>query len=199
MSIQSHLFIPNVLYIKISYGGAWVIRKSHRKAPDKGNEPIANSKVCSINRQSNRVHRRAVFATTCITLVIILGSIIVNSASSRTLAYAHSMKGIGVGIYWEHACTNRTLSLNWGHIKAGSNSTLTVYIKNEGRSAVSLWLRPSSVTPSIALDYMTLTWTYSGRILSVDEVIPVELILNVSPTITGITNFSFDTIITTAG
>ena len=109
------------------------------------------------------------------------------------------MKGIGVGVYWDHACTNRTLSLNWGHIKAGSNSTLTVYIKNEGRSAVSLWLRTSRATPSTALDYMTLTWTYSGRILSVDEVIPVELILNVSPTITGITNFSFDTIITTAG
>src|SRR3990172_4269488 len=150
-----------------------------RKVPDKVIERAVKSKAPLAFRISNRVNRRTVFATMSIILVAILGTIIVNSGSSRPFAYANSMSGVGVGIYWDQACTNRTLSLDWGHIEAGSNSTATVYVRNEGDSAVSLWMATSNWTPSAALGYMTLIWTYSGRILSAGEVIPMELILNV--------------------
>ena len=170
-----------------------------RKVPDKVNERIVNSKVPFAIRISNRVHRRAVFATMFMILVVVLGTIIVNSGSSRTVAYAYSMRGVGVGIYWDQGCTNRTLSLDWGLIEPGSNRTVMVYVRNEGDSAVSLWMTTSNWTPSVALGYMTLTWTYSGRILSADEVIPMELILNVSPTVSGITDFGFDIVISATG
>ena len=170
-----------------------------RKVPDKVNERVMNSKVPFAIRSSNRVHRRAVFATMSIFLVVILGTIIVNSGSSRTVAYANSMRGVGVGIYWDQSCTNRTLSLDWGLIEPGSNSTVMVYVRNEGDSAVSLWIATSNWTPSSASSYMTLIWNYSDRMLSVDEVIPIELILTISPTASGITDFSFDIVITTTG
>ena len=48
------------------------------------------------------------------------------------------------------------------------------------------------------LGYMSLNWNYSGQVLNVDQVIPLELTLTVYPTISGITNFSFDTTITTS-
>jgi len=128
-------------------------------------------------------------------LVVILGSII----SSRTVAYADSIRGVGVEIYWDQGCTNRTLSLDWGIIKPDTNSTLTVYVRNEGDSAVSLLMETSKWKPSVSLDYMTLIWTYSGTILNADEVVPIDLILNVSPTVSGITDFSFDIIIITTG
>jgi len=70
-----------------------------------------------------------------------------------------------------------------------------IYVRNEAESAVSLWLATSNWTPLAALSYMTLIWTYSGRILNADEVIPMKLILDVSPTISGITDFSFDIVI----
>jgi hypothetical protein len=146
-----------------------------------------------------KVNKRIVFTTMCIILVAILGTAIMNSASSKNVAYANSVRGVGVGIYWDQDCTNRTLSLGWGVIEPGSNSTLMVYVRNEGDSAVSLWLRTFNWTPSVASDYMTLNWTYSGRILSANEVIPIELILNVSPTISGITDFSIDLVITATG
>jgi hypothetical protein len=176
-----------------------MIWQGPRKVPDKVKKRVANSKVPFAIRNSKRVHKRVGFATMFIILVVILGTIILNSGSSRTVAYANSMRGVGVGIYWDQACTKRTLSLDWGHIEAGSSNTLTVYIKNEGDSAVSLWMATSNWAPSLAFSYLTLTWTYTSRILNVDEVIPVELILNVSPAISGITDFSFDTVITITG
>jgi hypothetical protein len=155
--------------------------------------------IQSPRKVPKKVTNRIVFTTMCIILVATLGTAIMNSASSKNVAYANSVRGVGVGIYWDQDCTNRTLSLGWGVIEPGSNSTLRVYVRNEGDSAVSLWLRTFNWTPSVASDYMTLNWTYSGRILSANEVIPIELILNVSPTISGITDFSIDLVITATG
>jgi hypothetical protein len=173
--------------------------RSFREVPNKVNERTLHSKAPFATQISNSVHRRAVFTTICIILVVVLGTIIVNSGSNRTVAYANSMRGVGVGIYWDHACTNRTLSLDWGPIAPGSNSTVMVYVKNEGDSTVSLRMATSNWTPPIASGYMTLTWTYTGRILSAYEVIPIELILNVAPTVSGITDFGFDIVITATG
>ena len=171
--------------------------ESLRKIPDKINEGIANLRAPLTIPIGNHVHRKAIFAAICILTIVILGVIIGDFGSSKTIVYASSVKGLGTGIYWDQACTNRTLSLDWGLIEAGSNNTLTVYVKNEGNSAVSLWLGTSNWTPSASLGYMSLNWNYSGQVLSVDQVIPLELTLTVSPTISGITGFSFDTIITT--
>jgi len=173
--------------------------QSPRKVPKRVTKRIPNSKMPFANRIGNRVHRRAVFTIMCIVLVVILGTIIGNSASSKNVAYANSVRGVGVGIYWDQNCTNSTLSLDWGLIEPGSNSTVMVYVRNEGDSALSLWKATYNWTPSVASDYMTLDWTYSGRNLSANEVIPIELILNVSPTISGITDFSLDIIITATG
>jgi hypothetical protein len=166
-----------------------------RKVPNKVNERISKSKGSFAIRIGKRIHRRVVFASImCIFLVVILGFI-----NSGTVAYAGSIGGVGVGIYWDQACTNRTLSLHWGLINPVSNNTLTVNIRNEGNSPASLWLKTSNWTPSAASDYMTLNWNYSGIPLSADEVIPMELTLSISPTVSGITDFSFDTVITTTG
>jgi hypothetical protein len=169
--------------------------QSLRKVPNKVNERILKSKVSLANRIGNRIHRRVVFATMCIILVVIVGTVI----TSRIVAYAGSIEGVGVEIYWDQGCTDRTLSLDWGLIEPGSNSTVSLYFRNEGDSAVFLWMETSNWKPSASLDYMTLIWTYSGRILNADEVIPIDLILNVSPTVSGIIDFSFDIVITTTG
>jgi hypothetical protein len=160
---------------------------------------MVHSKTPFAIRNNNRVQRRAILATTCTILVIILGTIIANSGSSQTFAYATSMRGVGVGIYWDKDCTNRTLTFDWGLIGLGSNNTVRVYVRNEGYSTVSLWMATSNWTPASALGYITLTWNYTGRILSAGEVIPVEPILNVSPAVSGITDFSFDIVITATG
>jgi hypothetical protein len=176
-----------------------MIWQSPKKVPYKVNEGIVTAKGAFAIRISNRFHWKAVFATMCLILLVILGIIVGNPSWSIPIAHADYVRGVGVGIYWDQGCTNRALSLDWGLIELGSNSTVIVYVRNEGDSAVSLRMATSNWTPSVALGYITLTWTYSGKILSADEVIPMGLNLNVSPTVSGITDFSFDIVITATG
>ena len=167
-----------------------------RKTPDKINEATVKLRGLLATPIGKHINRKAIFAATCLLTIVVLSAIIIGFGSSKSVVYASSVKGRGVGIYCDQACTNRTLSLDWGAIEAGSNNTLTVYIKNEGNSPVSLWLETSNWAPSTAFGYMSLNWNYSGQVLSVDQVIPLELTLIVAPTISGITNFSFDSTIT---
>ena len=154
--------------------------------------------LCESGRKvQNRIKRGKVILTaTCMLTIVVLGITLGIFGSSKGFVNASAVKGFGIGIYWNQACTNRTSSIDWGLIQADSNNTITVYIKNEGNSAASLSLETSNWTPSIALRYMSLNWNYSGQVLSEDQVIPLEITLTISPTIYGITNFSFIIIIT---
>jgi hypothetical protein len=160
---------------------------------------IVNQKVTFTIPAGNHFNRKTIFAAICILIIIVLSSAIQDFGSNKSVVQAGSMKGIEVGIYWNQACTNRTLSLNWGSINASSSNNLTVYVRNEGNSAVSLALNTSNWTPSTIPSYISLNWNYTNQVLSTDEVIPIQLTLTVYPTIIDITNFSFETIITTLG
>lgn len=142
-----------------------------------------------------QVTKKTIFAVICILFIIFLGTVIEGFGSNKSLVQANSVQGVGVGIYWDQACTNRTLSLNWGTIAAGSSNKLTVYVRNEGNSPVSLLLSTSDWTPISASNYMSLNWNYTNKVLKTHEIIPIELTLTVNTEIDGITDFSHETII----
>lgn len=131
--------------------------------------------------------------------ISIFGIVLSSVQTSRTISNAGAVKGIGVGIYWNSACTNRTSSVNWGLVEPGSNKTVTVYVKNEGNAAATLSKATQNWNPSTASSYMTLNWNYAGQTLSVNQVLQIKLTLVVSSTTSGITNFSFDITITATG
>jgi hypothetical protein len=147
----------------------------------------------------NHFTKKTIIAATCILAIIVLNTTIENFASNKSIVYAESVKGIGTGIYWDQACINKTLSLNWGIIAPGSSNNLTVYVRDEGNSAVSLLLRTSDWTPVSASSHITLNWNYTDQVLRINEVIPIELTLTVDPTIDETTDFTFITTITTRG
>jgi flagellar basal body-associated protein FliL len=132
-------------------------------------------------------------------LISIFGSTLSVVQTSRTLSNTGTVKGIGVGIYWNSACTNTTSSINWGILDPGSNKTVTVYVRNEGNSAATLSRATQNWNPSTASSYMTLTWNYAGQTLSVNQVLQIRLTLAVSSAVSGITSFSFDIVITATG
>jgi hypothetical protein len=131
----------------------------------------------------------------CLVIVVILVTITGSFDASKTVHA--NVVGLGARIYWDQGCTNRTISHDWGSFEPGSSKTLTVYVQNEGDSAACLSVATSNWAPSAASSYITLNWNYSGQILGAGQVIPLELILAISPNITGITHFSFDATITT--
>jgi len=129
----------------------------------------------------------------------ILGTVSSLVQTNRTISSAGSITGIGVGIYWNSVCTNRTSSINWGLIDPGSNKTVTVFVRNEGNTAATLSKATGSWNPSTASSYLSLNWDYTGQNLSVNQVLKVKLTLTVSKTISGITSFGFDITIIATG
>jgi len=119
--------------------------------------------------------------------------------SAKMIPSAGTVKGVGVGIYWNLGCTNQTSSISWGLLDPGSNKTVTVYIRNEGNAVVTLSKTTQNWSPPTASDYISLDWNYAGQTLNVNQVLQTKLTLVVSSSISGITSFSFDTIITATG
>jgi hypothetical protein len=136
----------------------------------------------------NNVKRKTIFATICILTLLSLTTFIEDFSPGISIVKADSVIGIGVGIYWDKDCTNITHSLNWGFIDPNSNNNLTVYVRNEGNSVVSLGLTTANWIPPTAPSYISLIWNYSGQNLKTNEVIPIKLTLTVSPTIIDITD-----------
>jgi hypothetical protein len=172
----------------------------HPKKPHRNtNKRLISLKAHFATPARNHVKRKILFATICILTLMALITVIEDLGPVKSIVKADSIIGIGVGIYWDKDCTNTTRCLNWGLIEPNSNKNLTLYLRNEGNSDVSLRLGASNWTPSNASSYMSLSWNYSGQILKTNELIPIKLTLRVSPTIADITDFSLETIITTVG
>ena len=119
--------------------------------------------------------------------------------ASKTIPNVGSLRTVGVGVYFDAALTNKVSSIDWGALDLGSNKNVTVYIRNEGNSAASLTMNTANWNPSTTSNYMTLTWNYGGQSVNVGAVIQVKLILAVSNSVAGITNFSFDINILASG
>ena len=143
----------------------------------------------------------AAVALVLYTLALTAFGPLVSSAimNNKTVSSSGSVKGVGVGVYWNQACTNVTSSISWGMLDPGSNVNKTIYIRNEGNTAATLSMTTSNWNPTSASSYMTLSWNYGGQTLSVNQVVQVKLTLAVSSSVTGITNFSFDITITASG
>ena len=114
-----------------------------------------------------------------------------SAQASRTFSNTGTVRTIGVGVYWDNACTDPVPSIGWGALEPGASRDVTFYIRNEGVSASTISMNTSSWNPSNAWRYIALSWDYAGQHISPDEVIQVTLTLSISPSIEGITNFSF--------
>jgi hypothetical protein len=134
----------------------------------------------------------------------IFGGLVLNSAMSdvsteRRVANTGVIETVGIGLYWDKALTNKVTSIDWGVLDPGFSKNVTVYIRNEGNSAVTLSESTSNWNPSNASNYIDLTWDYRGQSINVGSSIQVRLILVVSASITGISSFSFDITVSGTG
>jgi cytoskeletal protein RodZ len=122
-----------------------------------------------------------------------------NSPTTETISNVGSLKTIDIEAYWDENLTNRVNGINWGLLEPGDQKSFSIYLRNEGNSAVTLSMSASDWNPSAAATYLTLSWDYNGQIIEADKNLQVTLTLSVSANITGITNFSFDIIVVGTG
>ena len=109
-----------------------------------------------------------------------------------------AVRTVGVGIYGDSNLTDALSSINWGMIDPGVSQNYTCYIRNEGNSASVLGLSTINWNPIKASAFIGLSWDYAGKFLLPSEVINVTFMLSVSPNVSGVSNFSFDTVISSS-
>jgi len=102
----------------------------------------------------------------------------------------------GLKAYWDSGCTNEVTSISWGSMYAGNSKNVTIYLKNTGNVPMTLSLTTDNWNPSSAETYFTLIWDYSGGQIQPNEVLQITLTLTVSRNVQGVTDFSFNVIIT---
>ncbi len=117
----------------------------------------------------------------------------------KPISNVGSLKTIGIGAYWDENLTNRVNEINWGLLEPSDQKSFSLYLHNEGNSAVTLSKSTSNWNPSVAATYLTLNWNYNGQTIEAGKNLQVTLTLSVNTDITGITTFSFDIIVVGTG
>jgi hypothetical protein len=120
-------------------------------------------------------------------------------SASVYLQSVGTVKALGVGVYWDSGCSQTVSSIDWGLAEPGAVKNVTVYMRNEDNAPITLSLQTANWNPPNAADYISLSWNYNGEMIDLNQVIGVTLSLSISSSITGITSFSFDIIISAVG
>ena len=112
--------------------------------------------------------------------------------ASKVLSSYGSVKTINVEVYWDFACTQVVGLIDWGTPEPGDTLSWTVYVKNSGSAPMNVSLMTGGWSPEAAGSYLTVSWDQEGATINADEVVQAVITMDVSSSISGITDFSFD-------
>jgi hypothetical protein len=137
-------------------------------------------------------------------MVVLTASVLVASTFGlltiqRDIPCSGSIKGVGVEVYWNSACSNPTSSIDFGLIEPGDQKSFTLYLKNEGNSDLTLSMTSKDWNPVDAGNYMSLSWDREGVQLSPSQVISCVLTLSVSESIQDISTYGVTVTISGTG
>ena len=130
-----------------------------------------------------------------------IGGVVTWALTSRVVRIhaVCSIKTVGVGVYADQDCTIPVTSIDWGVMEPGETKGITVFIRNEGNVPSTLNITTENWSPSEAQAYITFTNNYNGSVLKPMDKVQVLFSLAIKSSITGITQFSFDIVITISG
>lgn len=146
-----------------------------------------------------RSHALAVYTLIASALIASTLTAYAIMTSQKNVPATGLVKAAGLGVYWNHQCTNATSSLDFGLLEPGASKSFNLYLKNEGNSALQLNMTSQNWNPGNCPNYLTLTWNRQGYVISPNEVIAFSIQLSLSTNVQGIDSFSFDTVISGTG
>jgi len=110
-----------------------------------------------------------------------------------------TLKLVGVGVYKDIDFTIPVTSIDWGLVEPGEQKNYTAYIKNESNVPINLNMWTEDWNPAKASSFITLTWSYDGTQIAVDNSIAVTFVLDINATTSGIDAFTFTIVILGSG
>lgn len=114
---------------------------------------------------------------------------------STTVTHNGTIQALNLGVYSDSACTQTLSLVNWGALRPGTSANRTIYVKNTGNALETLNMTVTTWNPSAASSYITLTWDQQNAQLAPGYSVPALLVLSVSASVTGFTDFNCTTII----
>jgi len=96
-------------------------------------------------------------------IFVLVASVLVASTFAlltiqKDIQGAGSIRGVGLGVYWDLQCENATSSIDFGLLEPGSYKDFTLYLRNEGNTVLTLNMTSKNWNPTEAANYMSLTW-----------------------------------------
>jgi hypothetical protein len=116
--------------------------------------------------------------------------------ATQTLTSDGTITAVNIGVYSDSGCTQNCTSISWGSITPGDATSKTIYVKNTGKTPITLSMTTGSWAPANADDYLTLTWNKEGTTLQVGQSVSANLTLSAASDTGALTDFSFNIIIT---
>jgi hypothetical protein len=153
-------------------------------------------------RQPKNLDKKITLITVSLIIWVFAISLInpaISKRPERTIKVPDDRAITGEGnieVYWDSKCTKRVSSIDWGLLKPGTNQTVTLFIKNKGKTPVTLSYYTSNWNPSEVTNYLYLSWNYTGQVINFKETTQVSFTLHASENV-EVEAFSFD--ITTIG
>lgn len=140
-------------------------------------------------------------STVVIVAITLAGMLLTVTAASvisvnEALPTRGTISAINVGIYSDSACSQKLAFIDWGNISRGETINKTIYIKSTGHSQLMLKMTKINWDPSEANGPITLTWNREGTNINDGQSVQAVITLSVSSSISGITDFSVDIVIT---
>ena len=121
---------------------------------------------------------------------------VVHPGGSNSPGGEEEPAGALFGVYSDYDCTTTLSSVNWGTLYPGDTETVVMYVKNTGNVPFTLDLSTAKWSSAEAEQHITLTWDYQAQELASNDLLKLVLRLEVSPSISGVTDFSFDIVVT---
>ena len=116
--------------------------------------------------------------------------------TSQTVPTSGTVSSVNVGVYTDPGCTQNCTSVSWGNIAPGSAITRTIYVKNTGNLPVTLSMATTNWAPTNANMYILLGWNQANTVLAAGASTSATLTLSASSNAGGVSNFSFNIVIT---
>jgi hypothetical protein len=145
---------------------------------------------------------KKIVTITAVLLICISGLSLVTPATSKKpdktakeLPNNATANELGIEIYWDSKCTTRVSLIDWGSLEPETSKTVTLFIKNKGKTPLTLSHYVANCEPFEITNWLTLTWDYTGQSIEFKEVVQVVFKLYVSENADPMETFSFDIVI----
>jgi hypothetical protein len=136
-----------------------------------------------------------VFVLACLLSFSFYSGVSSRGAGSQVSARGGVKVGVAVGVYSDALCRVGLNSIDWGELESGASKNTTLYVRNEGKSALVLAFSTANWNPSAAAKSISVNWNYDHKPVSPNKVVDLVFTLNVTEVTVDIDHFSFDIVL----